>query len=413
MKRTVVYISSCALHADGTPDTFLLQELPWLRRHFDRVLVCSGSGIAEVTQDRPMKIIPSKPACAGLRAFIMARFQKQFWNEIKHLHADHQQTVKNALKLFMFTVRGLKLYYWIQAMLSEKEQTTVYAYWMSYDGYAAALCKRKDPAIRAVARGHAFDIDIRRNPMNPYLMKRFIAKWLDRIYPINETAKQQIMAYADFAQEKMEVIGVGSMGKQAQTHLPAPRFTDRVFHVISCASMVEIKQIPLFIDTLANWDCSRLYWLHIGGGADEAAIRTYAQTKLSGNPMVCYELTGALPPEQVLDMYETQPFDVFVNTSKNEGTPVAIMEALHAGIPVVAPAVGGIPELVDDSIGCLYNRDGNTADILHALQTIFSKSAEEAEQMSILAQARWNERCMIDSLLPKLFPVQAKERADI
>jgi glycosyltransferase involved in cell wall biosynthesis len=38
--------------------------------------------------------------------------------------------------------------------------------------------------------------------------------------------------------------------------------------------------------------------------------------------------------------------DAVVLTSKNEGTPVAIIEAMAASRPVVATAVGGVPDLI-------------------------------------------------------------------
>jgi glycosyltransferase involved in cell wall biosynthesis len=45
--------------------------------------------------------------------------------------------------------------------------------------------------------------------------------------------------------------------------------------------------------------------------------------------------------------------DVFLLTSRNEGTPVALIESLAAGVPGVSTDVGGVRDVVNDSIGLL------------------------------------------------------------
>ena len=321
--------------------------------------------------------------------------------------------VPSALRLWLFTIRGLKMYHWIQAVLRRDEQTTLYAYWMSYDGFAAALCKRKDSHVRAIARAHAFDIDIQRNPLNPYLMKRFMARTLDGMYPISRYA-QDSTAFVHghssgiSSSSSVRALPPGRMEKAFRL----PRVRDGVFRLVSCAAMIEIKQIPLLIDALAGWQGGKLHWTHIGGGEDERMqFERMRRKMLDRNGMVTYSFTGALLPEQVRGLYAEQSFDAFINTSRSEGIPVTIMEALHAGIPVVAPAIGGIPELVDGSVGCLYELDGGVDAVIAAIRSIYDQSAEETEHMHMAAQACWRERCAIDTLLPQLFPAETEEAA--
>jgi glycosyltransferase involved in cell wall biosynthesis len=77
--------------------------------------------------------------------------------------------------------------------------------------------------------------------------------------------------------------------------------------------------------------------------------------------------------------------DVFLMTSAFEGMPVALLEAMTLGRPVVATAVGGIPEAVSDG------RDGflcGTGDIGALVQAVLRLLDDEPLRRSVAACAR-------------------------
>jgi glycosyltransferase involved in cell wall biosynthesis len=84
----------------------------------------------------------------------------------------------------------------------------------------------------------------------------------------------------------------------------------------------------------------------VGSGVLEPAIRDLA-VRLGIAART--EFFGQLDPDAVRAALAR--FHVSVLTSKNnEGLPNAVLESMAAGRPVVATAVGGIPEVIDDGV---------------------------------------------------------------
>ena len=89
--------------------------------------------------------------------------------------------------------------------------------------------------------------------------------------------------------------------------------------------------------------------------------------------------------------------DVLVISSLNEGTPVSVIEALSAGCPVVATAVGGLPDLLDGGdLGTLVPSEDADALALAVVQTIASPPDVSR------AQALMLDRYGIDRLVKDL-----------
>ena len=74
--------------------------------------------------------------------------------------------------------------------------------------------------------------------------------------------------------------------------------------------------------------------------------------------------------------YQPQPerflplMDVFALTSRSEGMPLAVLEAWAAGVPVVASAVGGLPELIEQGRTGLLFASGRDAELSALLNQV-------------------------------------------
>jgi glycosyltransferase involved in cell wall biosynthesis len=76
-----------------------------------------------------------------------------------------------------------------------------------------------------------------------------------------------------------------------------------------------------------------------------------------------------MDPSAVPRFYSNNPVDLFLNVSESEGIPVSIMEAMAAGIPVIATDVGGSAEIVDDSVGTIVPADTTAESLAKSIAT--------------------------------------------
>jgi teichuronic acid biosynthesis glycosyltransferase TuaC len=80
--------------------------------------------------------------------------------------------------------------------------------------------------------------------------------------------------------------------------------------------------------------------------------------------------------------------DVATLPSYMEGCPNVVLEALACGRPVVATNVGGIPEILNDSCGCLVPPQDAQA-LAHGLATVLDRDWDPAEISSVHGRS-WN-----------------------
>lgn len=90
-------------------------------------------------------------------------------------------------------------------------------------------------------------------------------------------------------------------------------------------------------------------------------------------------------------------FDAFVLSSRSEGTPIALFEAMNAMVPIVATAVGGVPDVVTPAHAMLVPAE-RPAMIAESLAAVLHDPAA-AKQRSLQARERVVERFGVDRWL--------------
>lgn len=117
----------------------------------------------------------------------------------------------------------------------------------------------------------------------------------------------------------------------------------------------------------------------VGTGPDEVGLRAYAR-RLGVEKRIRWH-----GPVRAADRLFTA-FDAFVLSSRTEGTPVVLLEAMSAGIPIVTTRVGGVPYVVSPAEAVLVPSN-DPASLAAALRAVFADPSA-ARQRASAASAR-------------------------
>lgn len=108
----------------------------------------------------------------------------------------------------------------------------------------------------------------------------------------------------------------------------------------------------------------------VGPDKDGSLIRT--QEKAS-QLQLNVTFTGQLPKAEWLRM--AQAFDVFINTTHFDNTPISVLEAMALGLPVVSTDVGGIPFLLSNDKNALLVADGDVSQMVAKIDYLLQHPA--------------------------------------
>ena len=181
-------------------------------------------------------------------------------------------------------------------------------------------------------------------------MERFLARLSDRIVTVSEGQRRELAGYGIASLEKITVV---PLGFELEDLLACESHRGELRHELGLAAenklvgivarLVSIKNHRLFLQAaqVVAEAVPQARFLVVGDGELREELEAYT-CDLGLDEKAFF--TGWR--RDLAHLYAD--LDVVALTSINEGTPVSLIEAMAAGVPVAATAVGGVPDVVVD-----------------------------------------------------------------
>lgn len=378
--------------------SFLLDELRILSDHFSKVYVVpqtlEGEKYLETEEFKVEESLAHQLERVSIVQKMKAIVSISFLIELFKVKFDPLK-IRYAIAMRVGAVVTAD---WIQSFVDSKKEIVLYSFWLDRTAYGSVLV-RSNSIVKRVARCHNFDLY--GNEENKFYapFRLQIVTGLDLVLPDSFEGERFLKNHYPHASIRAGIMGTTDLG---HTNVISE---DGTLRIISCAYMIPRKRVLLFAEALkvVNDQCPdlKINWVHVGEGVEMEAVRSVV--KHLGDS-VKVELVGNLSTEDLRHLYDTNNFDLFVNTSTKEGTPVAILEAISRGIPLMATAFGGGKEIVEKGAGILLPIDPTPKEIADNLISItkdqlvvFGKKSREVWELNYSSNKNYRTFCsMLD-----------------
>lgn len=185
------------------------------------------------------------------------------------------------------------------------------------------------------------------NRKRAFVNRTLIRKLTHRFVAVSEDVRTRLERYEGLSAPQIRVIynGVSPPSPLDAARRAALRaelgFAENDFVVGTVGRFDPIKNLPMLVRALGavSAETPALRGLLVGDGPEFPAVRSQVDANGLKDRV---RLTGFREDARQL----AQCMDLFVLPSFSEGTSMALLEAMAAGVPVIVTAVGGNPEIV-------------------------------------------------------------------
>ncbi len=255
------------------------------------------------------------------------------------------------------------------------EFDVIHAFWPVPHGLMGAFAKRIS-GVPLVSTFFGVELTWLRSDfpvLRPVL--RGIVRASDAVTAISSYTSAELRALAPDADPVLVPFGA-TVETRTKKALPRPS-SDTPFEILFAGRLVERKGVRYLIEALRLLSSRRAVRLRIvGDGPIRSELENYA-TQLGVREDIVFE--GFVSNERLAHCFAT--CDAFVlpavvdSKGDTEGLGVVLIEALIYGKPVIASAVGGIPDIVIDGKTGILVPPADAGALGHAIETYMDNPA--------------------------------------
>lgn len=354
-------------------ETFIENEIQYLADAFERVII-----IPREKKDDDQRIVPQNVEVNNLLIesdLVSNRYTYIFssFERFKAVAKIYLYTILKDKERMHYFKSGYFIYYLantlkdaelIETYLEQSKFTNVifYDYWFVNSTLSLAYLKSKRKISNLICRAHGFDVFNERWGSGSVPFREYILKHINTVFTISNYNKEYIIERLNQHKDKVKVSYLGVREIESNLKLMPDINQSKPFLIVSCANLFPFKQIQRIpeILRLVETKSQKIKWVHFGDGDNEVEVLE-ASKKLPET--VYFDYKGHVANQEVLDFYAENDVDLFLSLSLKEGLPVSMMEAQSFGVPIMAYAIFGIPEIVTDATGILLKINDSNEDI--------------------------------------------------
>lgn len=401
MPRNVVLVTTAFPSASVTEEAFVTPELEALSTKFDRVIIVpllNNGSTKEITYPGitvDWSVADSlSTRCKPLKLpYLFKPRVMRNYPEIAKTAGGVRRFISRALYCMNVEAIRVKLKRIIRRHGLSADSTVFYTFWFDFPTVALARIAEKEP-IHIVSRAHGYDIYDNRAPNRPPHLRQRALSRMTRLYPVSREGERYLSHAYPGNDDKISMRRLGSVKPDIQSLTPCHSPGSGMMTFFSVARVSPEKGVMRNLDFVIEY--SRIHpeqsvkWIHVGDGPEMPLLKVGSKKDVIPSNLTI-ELRGAMPNDEVHRIYTTETIDWIILFSDSEGCPISLSEAISYSVPVIANAVGGVPEIVTPDTGITVKPGTDPKEIVAAVDGIM-EDGQKFRKLKETAFIRWKDR---------------------